>query len=87
MLSYSLFFLVHSYHILVQPFLTLDTIVRNAILLTGQDDVDIVKLVIQNRVVLKDMFESIVSWTNSKYIVLMRKLLLFRFYVGFGYGS
>jgi len=28
MLSYSLFFFVHSYHILVQPFLTLNTIAR-----------------------------------------------------------
>jgi len=28
MLSYSLFFLVHSYHILVQPFLTLETIAK-----------------------------------------------------------
>jgi len=28
MLSYSLFFLVHSYHILFQPFLTLDIIAR-----------------------------------------------------------
>jgi len=28
MLSYYLFFYVHSYHILVQPFLTLDTIAR-----------------------------------------------------------
>jgi len=28
MLSYSLFFFVHSYHILAQPFLTLDTIAR-----------------------------------------------------------
>ena len=28
MLSYSLFFLIHSYHILVQPFLTLDIIAR-----------------------------------------------------------
>ena len=30
MLSYSLFIFVHSYHIFVQPFLTLDTIVRCA---------------------------------------------------------
>ena len=40
------------------------------ILLTGQDEVDIVKLVIENRVVLEVMFESIVSWTNNKYLVV-----------------